>query len=225
MSGQPAPSAPPGHTFNRIRSVIGRDGQAVFWADTWIDLHSATITTPRLYRYADGAISFVADLPDRPHGYLSDFGKYDFDGENLAFVNVSQIDVERDGTVRTLAIDGQPAPDGALFHINLDRTLVTVNAGRVAFTSADLEYPYTATVYSDFGGQLQRIAGPGDLLFGQTVTGAWVLRGGLSGNQIAFTASFTNGTSGVFIATVPEPAAAAALVVVVTLVLRPRRAP
>ena len=77
------------------------------------------------------------------------------------------------------------------------------------------------TVYSDLAGSLQRIAGPGDELFGKTVCAAVLHDQGLSGDNLAFSAAFTDGTSGIYM--VPEPAGVALLMIAATLVRWRRR--
>ena len=48
--------------------------------------------------------------------------------------------------------------------------------------------------------------GAGDVVDGRTLSSIIMGTEGLSDNQVAFYATFTNGTKGIFVATVPEPA-------------------
>jgi hypothetical protein len=60
-------------------------------------------------------------------------------------------------------------------------------------------------LYVFLGGQREVVIATGDALDGKTVNGFLFGPNGLSGDQLAFTAYFEDGTSGVYIATIPEP--------------------
>jgi hypothetical protein len=168
--------------------VVGRNGTAVFWSDD------------ALYRYADAGIEYIG-----PGG----FNAYDYDGRGIISTRGPAIGpaiyVSDDRGMRTIAEYGHPAPGGGTFQI-VPWTRVSIDHGHVAFTSGGFEPP-TTVLYSDVGGALQRVVGVGDTLLGQTVSSVSIGPDALSGNQIVFIAGFTNGNAGIFIATVPEPAA------------------
>jgi hypothetical protein len=120
------------------------------------------------------------------------------------FQNWGGIYAERDGLFQVVAISGQPAPGGGVFSFSTDVD-VSIDDGHLAFSSGWNQIGLPFTIYSDVGGSLQRIIGRDDVLFGETVVEVQLGPQGLSGNQIAFYATFTNGNSGIYVATVPEP--------------------
>jgi hypothetical protein len=67
------------------------------------------------------------------------------------------------------------------------------------------------TLCTTLGGGLSRVLGVGDALDGKTVAGISTSNESISGSAIVFEARFTDSSSGIFIATVPEPAALPAL--------------
>jgi hypothetical protein len=68
-----------------------------------------------------------------------------------------------------------------------------------------------------------KIIATGDSLFGSTVTGLAFATGINDANQIVFSYTLANGTNGIAVATVPEPASLGLLVLVVGAVLGKRR--
>jgi hypothetical protein len=62
-------------------------------------------------------------------------------------------------------------------------------------------------LFSDVGGDLTRVIGPGDTLFGKSVVSILMGPDAMSGRDIAFAAVFRDGSSGIYLATVPEPRA------------------
>jgi hypothetical protein len=212
---QPNPAAPAGYAFsfdplNPDYPVVAIDGVAVFWAPSRRtgspDMHG-------LYRYRDGDMGRIADstMPQFSGGIYRN--AFDYDGHTVAFGAAGAIYVGREGSFVPVAMDGQPTPDGETFALANDGNEmgISVDAGRIAFTSVRRSPPlfldYYTVLYSDVGGgSLQRIIGTGDVLFGQLVYSVVIGPDALSGNQIAFWVRFTDGTTGVYIATVPEPA-------------------
>ena len=67
-----------------------------------------------------------------------------------------------------------------------------------------------------------RLVGPGDTLFGKTVSSLSIGPDAFVGNNIAFAATFSDGSQGVFIVGVPEPSMIAGLLPL-ALLLRRRR--
>jgi hypothetical protein len=60
-------------------------------------------------------------------------------------------------------------------------------------------------IYVYRGGSTERVISTGDTLDGKTVVELRFGPEGMSGDQFAFAADFADGTSGVYIATIPEP--------------------
>jgi hypothetical protein len=81
------------------------------------------------------------------------------------------------------------------------------NDGAVAFIGAGALEP--AAIYTNAGGSLVRVIGVGDVLGGHTIKNFSLSRESLSGENLAFTATFTDGSQAVYLAElapVPEPA-------------------
>jgi PEP-CTERM motif len=80
----------------------------------------------------------------------------------------------------------------------------SLSDGNVAFNDGS---PRPA-IYGNVEGTLARVIGPGDSLDGRTVLSATLARESQSGDQIAFVAAFTDGSSGIYVAqpqVIPEP--------------------
>jgi hypothetical protein len=164
-------------------------------------------------------------------GFFPDNTAIDHDGRDTSFTGRRPIDtgyslwIDRDGSVRRIATSGDPTPDGT-GHFDFSPALVTtsVDAGHVAFTAV-FDAADNLAVFTDAGGPLTRLVGFGDRLFDKKVTNVQISQDALSGNAIAFAATFSDNTSGIYLATLPEPAvpAIAALVLSVTLLARPRK--
>ncbi len=76
----------------------------------------------------------------------------------------------------------------------------------------------------DLGESLVRVASQGDLLDGRVIDGLRVAQGGISGDSFVFVAHFTDGTSGVYAATIPVPSVAIVMLgVLVPGIRRARR--
>jgi hypothetical protein len=80
---------------------------------------------------------------------------------------------------------------------------LSIHGETVAFYASASSGPSGIYVHRD--GQLHKVAEVGDLLDGRTVSGFGFGPRGLSGDALAFNASFEDGTYGVFLATIPEP--------------------
>ena len=216
-SGTPVPGRP-GERFTSISPPRGDRGEVAFYA-------SGTGFNSGVYRTVGGALVRVGD------GYFPDNTAIDHDGRDTSFTGRRPIDtgyslwIDRDGTVRRIATSGDPTPDGT-GHFDFSPALVTtsVDAGHVAFTAV-FDAADNLAVFTDAGGPLTRLVGFGDRLFDKKVTNVQISQDALSGNAIAFAATFSDNTSGVYLATLPEPAipAFAALVLSVTLLARPRK--
>jgi len=84
-----------------------------------------------------------------------------------------------------------------------------IDGDAVVFTATD--GAQVLALYTNLGGVLARVIGEGDELDGKTVTNVQIGLDAISGNRIAFLASFADGSSGVFTATIPEPSPLALL--------------
>jgi hypothetical protein len=222
FTGDPNPAAPSGYTFQLDEySVAARGGRAIFRAPSADASGAAGIVG--FYKYEDAGITRVVDTTMRAPGgdsgaRFSGFDTYafDYDGQNLAFFATATgspasgypmgLYLERDGVFRAVAFNYLTAPGGGSFNFQSSYSRVSVDQGHVAFTSITTYGP--SAIYSDWAGTLERIVGTGDVLFGQTVAEVRIGGDALSAGQIVFRATFTNGNSGIYIATIPEPSGA-----------------
>lgn len=115
-------------------------------------------------------------------------------------------------------LDGSLGPIGALLWF-------TIDDGRIVFPGIDEKW----IAYQS--GEQQIIVSAGDILDGKTVDELDLSnnksRRFLSGNQVALTLKFTDGSSGLYLATIPEPstlAMAATALVGLGMMVRRRRA-
>lgn len=149
-----------------------------------------------------------------------DNGSLGFDGTTVGFDadtqtsnildNVFGVYTATNGVVRRVARSGDPAPGGGTYNFQYLNTSVSVGDGHVAFTDGN------HVLYSDVGGTLERIVGPGDILNGEDVSAVYMSRQALSGDELVFAVQFTDGKSGIF--AVPEPACASFAPLLVLLV-------
>ncbi len=84
----------------------------------------------------------------------------------------------------------------------------SISGGDVAFLGGPIRGEVVG-IFIEMNGVLEKVIGVSDILDGKTIAQLFMGREALSGNQLAFRASFTNGGgNGIFIATVPEPSTA-----------------
>jgi len=67
---------------------------------------------------------------------------------------------------------------------------------------------FTSGLYVYRDGEIHKLIEAGDLLDGKVVSGVEFGSEGFSGDQIAFHASFDDGTQGIYRAVIPEPSTA-----------------
>jgi hypothetical protein len=220
----PTPGLPAGYYFTDMDTrVVARDGQVIFGALSGRAEGDHEIGG--LYMYANGYITRIVDSTTIPGYYTGPSGSFDFDADTVGFIGHGSVWVVRDGEFQRLAASGQPAPGGGTWviapTITYDR--ISVDQRRVAFasytTQAEAKGIY---IVADEDAAPWRLVGAGDLLSGQTIASADLGPDALSGDRIVFWARFTNGNSGVFVATIPEPAIQ---LVVLCLVIGGARAP
>jgi hypothetical protein len=124
--------------------------------------------------------------------------------------------VNRGGSLEDIAVDGCAAPGGGTF--DMENVGFSTDAGHVAFASY---FSDGHAIYTDAYGSLERVIATGDTLFGQQVSDVQMDVEGFSNNQIAFWAKFTDGTSGIYVAAVPEPCTLVLLSLGAILLRRP----
>lgn len=207
-------------TFANLNTDIAAGGGEV--AFTWLGSPANAPGSSGVFVSHGGSIARLTSLfsptPNAPYN----FGGFDnliiaSDGTTTLFKaldnGVAGLFAESGGTIRQIVREGQTTSEGTQFDLSYLYG-ASVSAGHIAFEN-------DATIYSDLAGSLQRIIGPGDELLGKTVNGTSLGNEALSGDNLVFGATFTDGTSGVYI--VPEPAAAAPLMLGAMLMTWRRR--
>ncbi|RLJ20306.1 hypothetical protein DJ030_07305 [bacterium endosymbiont of Escarpia laminata] len=86
-------------------------------------------------------------------------------------------------------------------YVSLDFS--TLDIGKAAFVGFDPSMHSGIYIYDR--STLEKIISEGDLLFGKAIDGLAISPDALDGNSIAFSASFSDGSQGIFVANVPEP--------------------
>ncbi len=105
-----------------------------------------------------------------------------------------------DGVLHVVARTGQLAPGGGILRItDLELSLDDSHVAFLASVDPGL------ALFTDRRGELERVIGRGDLIGDKVIRDLVIGPDALSGTSIAFAAQFTDGTSGVFVANVPEP--------------------
>jgi hypothetical protein len=205
-TGTPLPGRE-GETFTYFAPPRGDRGEVAFFG-------SGAASTHGIYRTVGGTLVRVVDSAVTPGPgpvYFPDNTAIDHDGRDTSFTaqrpteNGYSLWIDRDGTITRIAASGEPTPGGAgSFDLSPTRVTSSVDAGHVAFT-AGTDSNGRPAIFTDLGGPLNRLVGMGDSLFGKTVADLRISQDGLSGNGIAFAVVFSDHSSGVYLATVPEP--------------------
>jgi hypothetical protein len=103
--------------------------------------------------------------------------------------------------------NGDPVPDGTGTFTQGGFVGVSLDSGKVAFFGENSSIiPYERGIYTNLGGLWEKVIDLTDSLDGRTLGyfGRFS-QSGLSGNQIAFMASFADGSRGLFVATADLP--------------------
>ena len=247
--GDPAPQLP-GETFGGVGSpAVARSGQLAFvaslsatqkviYAGTAEDLHVAVRTGQTPPGFADVAFDFLSPPVLNSAGHLaftasiSASGGGDGEGGGAGLPEWG-IWTGTDHALRLVALKNGPAPDatpGSTFW-SLDDPLIN-DLGQVAFgvylSDLNAAGQHAAAIYLfDPSGGLQMILREDQLIesSGQWRTIRDIDTGSLALNnsgQLALLATFDDGSSGVLIAAIPEPAASLLLGLLASGLLAPR---
>jgi hypothetical protein len=139
-------------------------------------------------------------------GNFDDLFTPSFDADQVAFFargTGGQQGVYTDiGGLSIVANTDTPIPDGSGNFIGFGE-LVSLSGGSVAFVGEGVGGQLG--VYTELAGSLHKVIDLGDSLDGKTLSSLELGSEGLSGLSIAFHALFTDGSEGIYIATIPEP--------------------
>ena len=109
------------------------------------------------------------------------------------------------GSLSTVADTNTPVPGGTGNFVGFD-DYSSISGSNVAFLGFfSTLSAATEGIYTTIGGGLSEVVKAGDQLDGKTVSSVFMGPEALSGGSIAFSAAFSDGSSGLFVATVPEP--------------------
>jgi hypothetical protein len=221
-SGTPVPGGT--GTFSSVNSeIVARNDGLVFYGSGG--------GGRGVYKLLNGTLQKVADentpIPVGDGNFTGfDNASVGFDGTNAAFMGFgsnSQVGVyaQAGNTLRRIADNGEIAPaDGGRFRF--PERYVSMDSGHVVF-AANTNTSSAIRLYSDFDGSLRRIVGVNDILFGKQISTLSIDHQAISGNSIAFVANFTDGSSGVYLASIPEPSSLATCAALALALARSRR--
>ena len=180
-------------TFEGNEAVLGVDssGRQTIYTDINSSLNVVADTNTPIPG-GSGNFDFFGPSPSFNDEYVAFMGG-NFSGQQGIYTNTG-------GSLNRVADTNTAIPGGqgnfAYFTGDL-----SFDGGNVAFLGFDA-FGWQG-IYADIGGSLTKIIGVNDSLDGKIVSSLSFGHGSLSGNNIAFTASF-GGSEGIFVAT-PEP--------------------
>jgi hypothetical protein len=260
-SGSAAPEVGFGVTyagFQRRGPSINKDGQLLYHAyfqgpgiTTGVNEQALVvddgvarrIVVQRGQSVVAAGTSFVFDRLDLGDAVINDIGQIVFSGRTRKQDNSIQDgiwEVNTDGTIRAIALEGDPAPGGGTFPIRSQQPFALNSRGQIAFASDPNDNNNSLWATDQFG-NLQLIASVGnqiELAPGDVRTVDFIeflhrefddessalndgIRSGFSNlGHVAFRAHFQDGSWGIFVSSavaVPEPTVSASMIVVVGL--------
>ncbi len=204
--------------FNKFGSVALDAGKVVFdGGNDSVDFAPPTPAVRGVYSNRTGALARVADttttIPMTPGNPLfGDFLSPQLSQGSVAFIgyqprvgNVPQsgrqgIYTDLSGALTKVVDTMTPLPDDATKTFNTIRGLSFSRGNFAIWAGPDA---VNTRIYASAGGAAPvRIVGPGDMVLGKMVTSVSMLRESLNGNQILFSASFADGSRGLYVTTV-----------------------
>ena len=184
-------------------------GQAAFLDEVDIDGEDVVFVgrgkeQEGIYTSIGGSLNIVADKNTQIPGRSGNFSRFrwpSIDNGYVAFFALGGGIVTNIGgslnviVDRTTLIPGQPFSFYNMGFISLD-------AGNVAFLGSACALCGYGGIFVHTNGSVIKVIDNHDLLEGKTTSSLSIGQQGLSGDQIVFHASFTDGTQGIFVATV-----------------------
>jgi hypothetical protein len=170
-----------------------------------------------IYTDVGGQLRRVADTKTPVPGGTGDFMVHSFPAisqGHIAFAGKSYredegVFVDVDGTLTVVANDQTYVPGTSERFMEFVQYTPTIDGTNVVFQAESLN---RSGIYGSFGGNLIKLIELSDTLDGRTVTNLFMSVEALDGDQFVFRAWFQDGSEGIYIATVPEPATICLLV-------------
>jgi hypothetical protein len=170
-----------------------------------------TSSSQSLFVASDGGLRLVADTntsaPGGGGNFAGSFGPLASDDGNLAFAayvaGTPWIYAEIGGVLTPII---QLAADSYVDRISIHGENVAWYEARVGCAPGTNDCPQT--LYAYWNGQIVKVAESGDVLDGHVIRYFLFGADALSGDQLAFTAAFTDNTGAVYLANIPEPGTA-----------------
>ncbi len=158
-----------------------------------------------IYTSIGGTLKVVADrntpIP-RSTGNFTSFANSSLDDGNVVFRGFGSSErgiyiKEVGGTLKVVVDNNTPIPGGTGNFTFFNNP--SLDAGNVAFEAFSSNSELG--IYTTLGGSLRKVIAPNDSLDGKIIGIVSIGPEALSGNRIAFTAGFTDGSGGIYIAT------------------------
>ena len=169
-------------------------------------VNSAGLYTQGIYLQGSNGITALVDttVPYPDGGHFQGFSDFSIDGSDLADsagANSTGVMFKIvNGVIYNVADFKDPAPGFAVPLTYMGT--VSLKNGSVAFLAGDNT---REGLLSDYGDSLLNVIESGDVLDGKIVQYVSITDHSFDGSTIAVNVNFTDGTSGLFVATVPEP--------------------
>ncbi len=175
----------------------------------------ANLEQSGIYTNIAGALNVVADtntpVPGGT-GTFRDFFSPSLNDGNVAFQGISGANFDRsgiytsiNGVLDVVADMNTPIPGGTGTFSDFFFPLPSLDNGNVAFASTNAGFEQDG-IYTNIGGTLAEVIATGGFLDDKEVSSVFFGSEGLSGNQIAFGATFSDDSQAIYIATaIPEP--------------------
>lgn len=194
------PGGTPGETFASLQTNSGYRPSPVLRNESVVFDGASASVTRGVYLWNAAGLSVVADsntVFPGPRPTLTPYN-YAHDGQNVAIVAAGGDTWNPWAGVYVKNGDSLEFVCGTLDGY----TEIAIDNGNIVLWESTR---YGQRLITNVTGEFTEIIRPGDALDGKILGGFAFASEGFSGDQVAFLATFTDGTHGIYIATIPEP--------------------